>query len=48
MAEKIWSKEFLDYENFIVNHPNYKDLSITQSEDGKYSTEKYIKLYKNI
>lgn len=37
MAEKIWSKEFLDYENFIVNHPNYKDLPITQSEDGKYN-----------
>lgn len=35
--EKIWSKEFLEYEKFIVNHPNYKDLPITKGKDGKYN-----------
>ena len=26
--EKVWSKEFLEYEDFIVNHPNYKGLYV--------------------
>lgn len=34
--EKIWSKEFLEYENFIANHPNYKGLPIIKGNDGKY------------
>lgn len=37
MSEKPWSKEFLEYEEFIVNHPNYKGLPITKSKDGKYN-----------
>ena len=35
MSEKPWSKEFLEYEKFIANHPNYKGLPIT-IKDGKY------------
>ena len=35
--EKNWSKEFLKYEDFIVNHPNYKGLPITKNPDGKYN-----------
>lgn len=37
MSEKPWSKEFLEYEDFIVNHKNYKGLPITKSPDGKYN-----------
>lgn len=35
--EKNWSEEFLKYEEFIANHPNYKGLPITKSADGKYN-----------
>ncbi len=35
--EKKWSEKFLEYEDFIVNHPNYKGLPITKGKDGKYS-----------
>lgn len=35
--EKPWSKEFTEYEDFIVYHKNYKGLSITKREDGKYN-----------
>ena len=35
--EKVWSKEFLEYEEFIVNHSNYKGLPITKGKDGKYN-----------
>lgn len=35
--EKVWSKEFLEYEKFIVNHPNYKGLPIIKGKDGKYN-----------
>lgn len=28
--EKVWAKEFLEYEEFIANHPNYKGLPITK------------------
>ena len=35
--EKVWSKEFLEYEEFIANHPNYKGLPITKGKDGKYN-----------
>lgn len=34
--EKKWSKEFLEYEDFIANHPNYKGLPIKKGNDGKY------------
>ena len=33
--EKVWAKEFLEYEEFIANHPNYKGLPITKGKDGK-------------
>lgn len=32
--EKIWSKEFLQYMEFIKNHPNYKGLPIERKSDG--------------
>lgn len=35
--EKVWSKEFLEYEDFIVNHPHYKGLPISKGSDGKYN-----------
>ena len=35
--EKVWAKEFLEYEEFIANHPNYKGLPITKGKDGKYN-----------
>lgn len=35
--EKIWNEKFLEYMNFIVNHPNYKGLPILQKSDGSYS-----------
>ena len=35
--EKIWSKEFLEYEEIIANHQNYKGLPITKGKDGKYN-----------
>lgn len=35
--EKIWNKKFVEYMNFIINHPNYKGLSITKKSDGSYS-----------
>lgn len=35
--EKNWSKEFLEYEDFIANHPSYKGLPITKNPDGKYN-----------
>ncbi len=31
MSEKIWSKEFLEYEDFIASHPNYKGLPIEKA-----------------
>ncbi|WP_440557548.1 hypothetical protein [Treponema succinifaciens] len=37
MSEKVWSKEFLEYEDFIVNHPNYRRLPIEKSKDGKWN-----------
>ncbi len=37
MSEKMWSKEFLKYEDFIVNHSNYKGLPIEKSTDGKWN-----------
>lgn len=35
--EKVWAKEFLEYEEFIANHPNYKGLPITKGKGGKYN-----------
>lgn len=35
--EKNWSKEFLEYEDFIANHPNYEGLPITKNAEGKYN-----------
>ncbi len=37
MAKKIWHQSFLDYMDYIVNHDNYKGLSITKKNDGSYS-----------
>ncbi len=37
MSEKNWSKEFLEYEDFIANHENYRGLPITKTESGKYN-----------
>ena len=34
MADKTWHPKFLDYMNFIVNHPNYKGLPIERKPDG--------------
>ena len=31
---KKYSKEFLEYQEFIVNHPNYKGLPIKRKSDG--------------
>lgn len=35
--EKIWNEKFIEYMKFIVNHPNYKGLPITQKANGSYS-----------
>lgn len=35
--EKIWNKKFVEYMNFIINHPNYNGLPITKRSDGSYS-----------
>lgn len=35
--EKIWNEKFIEYMNFIINHPNYKGLPITKKSDGSYS-----------
>lgn len=35
--EKIWNKNFLEYMNFIINHPNYKGLPISKKPDGSYA-----------
>ena len=37
MAEKIWHEKFIEYMDFIVNHPNYKGLEIKKKSDGSYS-----------
>ncbi len=37
MSEKIWSKEFLEYEDFIASHPNYKGLPIEKGNGGKWN-----------
>lgn len=34
--EKIWNEKFIEYMKFIINHPNYKGLPITQKADGSY------------
>lgn len=36
-SEKVWHDNFLAYMDFIVNHPNYKGLSIAKKEDGTYN-----------
>ena len=36
MAEKTWHHDFKEYMNYIVNHPNYKGLSINQNTKGEY------------
>lgn len=28
--EKIWNEKFIEYMNFIINHPNYKGLPIAK------------------
>jgi len=36
MAEKNWHPDFIKYIDYIVNHPNYKGLPISQNRDGGY------------
>lgn len=36
-TEKVWHPKFLSYMEFIVNHPNYKDLPIQRKNDGSLS-----------
>ena len=35
--KKVWNEKFLEYMNFIINHPNYKDLPISKKSDGSYT-----------
>lgn len=35
--EKIWNEKFIEYMNFIINHPNYKGLPIAKKSDGSYT-----------
>lgn len=33
---KIWHKSFINYMDFIINHPNYQGLSISKKSDGSF------------
>lgn len=35
--KKIWNEKFIEYMNFIINHPNYKGLPIAKKSDGSYT-----------
>jgi len=37
MKKKEWHPNFLKYMKKIIEHPNYKGLSIKQKENGEYS-----------
>lgn len=35
--KKVWNEKFVEYMDFIINHPNYKGLPISKKEDGSYT-----------
>lgn len=36
-SNKIWHPNFIEYMNFIVNHPNYEGLPIERKADGTFA-----------
>ena len=35
--EREWHPKFIEYMDFIIQHPNYKGLPITKKSDGSWS-----------
>ena len=33
-SDKVWHPDFLEYMEYIVNHPNYSGLPIKRKNDG--------------